>query len=301
MANKQCNWIHEPPHDKAGCQCIAYCIDNSTFCYLHSGYATDLLTRRHAMQARRKKVQEELDNDVMEIENLEDFRKFLVLLINGGLSGALKRDKMGMIAMVLPWLHKVLTQMRTTGQTTVRINKETKIAVISPGMLDDFLTVSDNDAIKMLQDAKDGKFAMEQKGDRINISTSQKMFSEQLQVPTKEIAKLAREADLSVKQSEIVDLFGEFYGDSEKYPVGMKARDNHPVQDVSGFGHLFETKGLPIEAQPRNHDYKPQMEDLGNNIGQMWYVCKGCGHKSHRHEQGVCKSPLPPVYEDDQP
>lgn len=285
--DRYCSHIHEPGHLKEGQRCEAFRMPDSHLCYIHGGGHEKMVAARQRQAARQRELQEDLEYGYHELQSLEGIAKFLEKVSNGILSGTIKRDKAGLLAMFIPQMYKIARdrQMTTKPAAALQINignldAKKVTAAFSGEQLDQFLLASETVAVQVLdQLQKDGKLKVEKRKDApeiIDIEAKVIATPEELKIPAKELAKISDQTDIPLTKAQVEDLFGDCLGDTDKAQA-----QGAPV-DVTGFGELFE-------AKPQPHEFTKRIEVLDGNMGVTIYTCKVCSLKTkHPKTSGYC-------------
>lgn len=302
--DESCSFIFPDGDARAGTKCTAWRRTNSTFCYFHDGGAKELATLRQRQAERLKQLEEELTFGFHNLRTLDDLNSFLEKTVNGVMTGLVKRDKAGMLAMFIPQLYKVIKDLNGGTSAGARGNniqinigniEHNKLtASLTPDNIDQFLLSDQAVSVKMIQDLqKDGNLKVEKRKDKpevIEVTATEVPKPEELKIPKKELAQLTKKTDVPLTAKEVEDLFGDTFGDTEdagRLPL---------APDATGFGELFEKGAEPIELKEKPHKWKipgtPKPNKPGSMVAVMWYTCLKCGMETDNQRQaGMCPKP----------
>lgn len=286
--DKRCNFVYEESSER----CKAFHTHESPFCNIHAGNLAAMNEKRRLMLRRRKEAVEDLEYSFHDLQTLDGIAVFLEKLVNGVMSGHIKRDRAGMISMFLPTLTRLAMMRRPTPGSGLTIDiKETKrmqLTFESPQEMDAFLQASDQYAYEILDHANQhGRLKLEKKKDKgnvIDIQAKEVATPEELKIPARELSKMSEATQIPLTKDQVVDLFGEFLGDT-KPGSGPGAG---VYVDLTGFDDLFQPygKGCPPGFL---HDWKKHLDEFKQGIAYLKYKCSQCGVIVDRMNEEECK------------
>ena len=276
--DKQCSYIHEEPHPKAGERCKGFHVKGSPFCTGHSEQIARTNEQRSRRAEEARDFKQGLELDYHDTCTPEGVQKLTEKVINGILRGFIKKDKSA-LGVLLPFAYKMAKEQRPTSTRgeAFRIDLEKTTQSLTVNMteeqMDKYLAAPENVRIEILEDLqKDGNLS---KGERTVKIDASKTDPKKIRVDGAGLEEISKHTDQPITKKQAYNLFGKNMADKAK---------TKPGPDTRGFGDLFEKErgkptGLPEGAL---HKWKGKYEpEPGSDppVAKLWFTCEQCGTK----------------------
>lgn len=285
--DKYCIWIHQPGHKKEGLRCEGYKVVGAEFC---SGHVEGGVDKMIAARNRRNQATQELQNTYFELKTRQDVQNALEKIINGVLSGTVKRDKGQLLAVFMPLAYKIakeLEGMIPTGKgVTLTMTQETKSLSVemSDEQMDAYLNGNDRIKIQILEELETaGKLSVSKRKNEPILDAVLTAEDKDIKIPVKELAKISMKTDVPQTAQQMRGLFGRTLADKP---------DKKDGPEMIGFGDLFEDGNLPPEMEPVRHKWKGAYEKQDNGTALLWFTCQLCEKRAKNVNKEICEDPL---------
>lgn len=285
--DKYCTWIHQPGHKKAGQRCEGFKVVGAEFC---SGHVEGGVDKMIAGRNRRSQAAQELQNTYFELKTRQDVQNALEKIVNGVLSGTVKRDKGQLLAVFLPLAYKIAKELEgfvPTGKgVTLKMVQETKSLSVemSDEQMDAYLNGNDKIKIQILEELESaGKLSVAKRKDEPVLDAVLTAEDKDIKINAKELAKISMDTDVPQTAEQMRGLFGRTLADKP-------AQQDGP--DMTGFGDLFDEGNLPEGMEPIQHQWKGAYEKQDNGLAALWFTCQICGKRAKNVNKEICKDPL---------
>lgn len=272
--DRQCEYIFEEGHPKAGQKCTGPHTRDSAYCGMHGERKQQIVDAR-AEKAKKLRELSETVNSYHGTCTREDVQKLTEIVINGVMTGVIKKDKAGPLAVFLPFAYKMAKEMDVPKPGGLRIDltktTETVTLSMSEEEMDAYLSGNDSVKIEIIEQAKaEGKIKIEN-----NEIIAEEVEPEKIKIDNRSIARISQKTDQPITAEQSKKLFGTNMKDTPQRQGSIGA-------STQGFSELFES-GIPEGSL---HEWKGKYEKVeGKNVAALWYTCQKCGKRSPNSDQ----------------
>jgi hypothetical protein len=231
-----------------------------------------------------RSLSEELENPALKASTRKEVQNLTVNVVNGILTGLIKKDKSAPLGVFLPLLWKMAKEMEGTGTAgtggfKVGLTKETLSVEMTDEMMDRYLKGNEAFKIEILEQLQsEGKIKTEAKDHTLTLDATE-VEPKDVKTDPNTIAQILRTSDIPQTVPQVRKLFGRSMDDK-------KLKSFEARSEATGFGDLFELpdkKALPDGAL---HKFKGKYEpDPQAGIAVLWFVCQQCGKKVRNSDQ----------------
>jgi hypothetical protein len=229
-------------------------------------------------------LSEELDNPAIKASSRKEVQQLTVNIVNGILTGLIKKDKSAPLGVFVPLLWKMAKDLEGTGTAggngfKIGMTKETLSLEMTDELMDKYLKGNEAFKVEILEQMqKEGKIKTEQIDHTVTIN-AEEVEPKDIKTDPKAIAQILRGTDCPQTIPQARKLFGRSLDDK-------KLKSFERQSEATGFGDLFELpdkKALPDGAL---HKFKGKYEpDPELRIAVLWFTCQQCQKKVRNSDQ----------------
>lgn len=286
-SDKFCAYEYPEGHEKFGQRCKGYKVVGSEFC---SGHTPGGVEKMIAGRNRRNQATQELTSSYFETKTRQDVQHLLEKVVNGVLSGTIKRDKGQLLAVFLPLAYKIakeLEGMVPTGKgVTLVMTEQTKSLSIemSDEQMDAYLAGTERVKVQILEELEaNGKLAISKRKDQPILDAVMTAEPKDIRIQNAELSQISMKTDVPQTTTQMRALFGKNLAENPKPQDGP---------DMTGFGDLFEDRNLPEGMEPTLHKWKGNYEKQDNGLAALWFTCQVCNKRAKNVNKEICQDPL---------
>lgn len=278
--DKHCTWIHQPGHLKAGQRCEGFKIIGAEFC---SGHVEGGVDKMIAGRNRRNQASQELTNTYFELKTRQDVQNAIEKIVNGVLSGVIKRDKGQLLAVFLPLAYKIAKELEgivPNGKgVTLTMTQETKTLSVemSDEQMDAYLNGGEKVKIQILEELEQGgKLSVSKRKDKPIIEAVSTAEAKDIRIQNHELSAISMKTDVPQTTDQMRRLFGRNLAEKPDKTEGP---------DMTGFSELFEIQPIP-------HKWKGAYEKQPDNkTAVLWFTCIYCQARAKNVNKEECPNP----------